>query len=154
MSCQSFLAWTLWINVICKRPDKEVYQLKNQGCEKKKKKRMIVAPQLYSAAPLFTAQYAAFIGPSSCFFFCFFSEWLIIYRDAWVDIPFSVFNCSELIVSELPVFSFLGRLCCLYTLCAHLNKQSTKPRDKNKPTTIACDICLDRTLSYATTSHG
>lgn len=52
---------------------------RNQGCEKEKKV-MIVAPQLDSADSLFTAQYAALIGPPSCFFFCFFSERLNIYR--------------------------------------------------------------------------
>jgi len=65
------LAWTLWINVICKRPDKAVLPIKKIKNAKKKKKVMIVAPQLYFAELFFTAYYAAFIDPPSCFFFSF-----------------------------------------------------------------------------------
>lgn len=128
---------------------------RNQGCEKEKKV-MIVAPQLDSADSLFTAQYAALIDPPSCFFFCFFSERLNIYRDAWIDIPFSGFNRFELIVFELPVFRFLGG-CAIYIPRiprSLVDKQSTKPRDKNNPTTIACDISPNRTPSYITTLRG
>lgn len=45
---RDFLTWTLWINVICKRPNKEVYQLKKIN-DAKKKKMMIVTAQLHSA---------------------------------------------------------------------------------------------------------